>query len=57
MLATYLMTALEKHYHLQMWSIIIAPYLLSVLVLLLTRYLGAKRALNATPDDDTNKKI
>lgn len=57
MLATYFKTALERHYHLQMWGIIIAPYLLSVLVLFLTHYFRAIRALSTPTDDKTNKKI
>jgi hypothetical protein len=57
MLANYFKHALENHYHLQMWSVIIAPYLVSILLLLLTHYFRARRALIATPDDKTNKKI
>lgn len=48
MLANFFKTALEKHYQLEMWSIILAPYLLSVLVLLLTRYFRARQTLAGT---------
>jgi hypothetical protein len=56
MLANYFKSALESHYHLRMWSIIIAPYLVAILVLLLTHYFRAK-ALIAAPNDKANKYI